>query len=230
MRRRPKYCHESAYDYFELAMRAPESMDKLLAGALGIALHFYPHQSPVVSIEAIEELAKSVRQRVRHDSPQALLAQLHEVLFEESGFCGDEQEYYNVDNSLIPRVLETRRGLPIALTLIYKSVGERVGLCIDGINSPGHFLARVHLGTESMLIDPFHRGRVVTELEAIALIERIVQQTKLPEEDWFPVCDERQWLQRMLNNLRSLLIHTGHSSHVAAMRELHAVLNEETSE
>jgi regulator of sirC expression with transglutaminase-like and TPR domain len=199
----------------------------LIGGALGIALHFLPHQSPVVSLEAIDEIASTVRRRVRNPTPDALLAQMHQVLFDEMGFRGNEEDYFHVDNSLIPRVLETRRGLPITLCLIYKAVGESIGLKIDGVNSPAHFLVRVDLGIESMLIDPFHMGRMLTATEAIHMIERYAAQRKHPDDEWFPRCDELQWLQRILNNLRSQLIHRGDSNHVAAMRELLALLNED---
>jgi regulator of sirC expression with transglutaminase-like and TPR domain len=152
---------------------------------------------------------------------------MHQVLFDEMGFRGNEEDYFHVDNSLIPRVLETRRGLPITLCLIYKAVGESIGLKIEGVNSPTHFLVRVDLGRESMLIDPFHMGRMLTETEAIHMIERYAAQRKHPDDAWFPRCDEFQWLQRILNNLRSQLIHRGDSNHVAAMRELLALLNDD---
>lgn len=226
MRRRPKYCQESAYDFFELALRASEPRQRLIAGALGISLHFLPHLSPVVSLEAISEIASTVRQRVRNPTPDALLAQLHQVLFEEMGFRGNEEDYFHIDNSLVPRVLETRRGLPITLSLIYKAVGESIGLRIEGVNSPSHFLVRVDLGRESMLIDPFHMGRMLTATEAVSMIERYAAQRKHPDDEWFPRCDELQWLQRILNNLRSQLIHRGDSNQVAAMRELLALLND----
>lgn len=227
MRRRPKYCQESAYDFFELSIRAADPSQRLIAGALGISLHFLPYQSPAVSVDAIGEIARTVRQRVRNPTPDALLAQLHQVLFEEMGFRGNEEDYFHVDNSLLPRVLETRRGLPITLCLVYTAVGESIGLRIEGVNSPSHFLVRVDLGRESMLIDPFHMGRMVTASEAISMIERYSAQRKHPDDEWFPKCDEFHWLQRILNNLRSQLIHRGDSNHVAAMRELLALLNDD---
>jgi regulator of sirC expression with transglutaminase-like and TPR domain len=177
-------------------------------------------------VGAIQELVATIQRRVRNPTPEALIAQLHEVLFEELGFCGNEQSYYDLNNSLIPRVIETRRGIPITLTLLYKVVGNQLGLRIEGVNSPGHFLARVHLQNDTMLVDPFQRGRVLSPVEAVGLIERVVQQPWQEDEDWFPTCDSKQWLHRILNNLRSILIHAGNYHDVAAMRELQSVLNE----
>jgi regulator of sirC expression with transglutaminase-like and TPR domain len=225
-RRQPKYCDQKAFDLFCDCLEGEKSDEQLFASAVAISLHFLPHQSLAESMESIHELAATVRGRVRNPTPEALVTQLHEVLFEEIGFGGDESDYYNVDNSLIPRVLETHRGIPITLCLIYKTVGALVDLSIEGVNSPGHFLARVHVGSDTMLVDPFHRGRVLSAVEGVSLIERVVQQPWQRDEDWFPVCDTRAWLHRILNNLRSLLIHAGRYRDVAAMRELQSVLNE----
>ena len=63
----------------------------------------------------------------------AVLAHLHEVLFDEEGFAGNVDDYYNVANSYLPVVLETRRGIPISLTLLYKLVAERLGLPVQGV-------------------------------------------------------------------------------------------------
>ena len=65
------------------------------------------------------------------------------VLFEEEGFAGNLERYYNALNSYLPVVLNARRGLPIVLGLIYKAVGESAGLLVEGINAPGHFLVRI---------------------------------------------------------------------------------------
>ena len=73
------------------------------------------------------------------------------------GFRGNAEDYYNQDNTLIPRVMATRLGIPISLTLLYMCIGARCGLRVEGINFPGHFLAR----HDGVLFDPFERGRII---------------------------------------------------------------------
>ena len=105
--------------------------------------------------ERLEVLAERVRAGARSGRPLAVLAHLHDVLFDRERFCGDTQNYYSPLNSYLPVVLENRRGLPIILAVIYKAVAERVGLRVEGINSPGHFLARVFVDGKWIIIDPF---------------------------------------------------------------------------
>ena len=71
------------------------------------------------------------RSRVRGQQPQAMLAHLHALLFEEEGFSGNVDDYYNTANNLIPIVLKTRRGLPITLSLVYKNVAGRLGIPVS---------------------------------------------------------------------------------------------------
>jgi regulator of sirC expression with transglutaminase-like and TPR domain len=197
----------------------------LLTASVAISMHFMPNQSPRPSIESVMDIASAVRKRVQHGAPEALIARLHEVMFDELGFIGNDAEYYKVENSLIPHVLQTRRGIPITLSLIYCTVGRLVGLHAEGVNSPGHFLVRVHLAGDTMLVDPFHAGKLLSPVEAVGLIERVLQQPWEEDEDWFPVCQPSQWLGRILANLRSTLIHAGSYRDVAAMRELQSILN-----
>jgi len=87
------------------------------------------------------------------------------------GFRGNTEDYYNQDNTLLPRVIATRLGIPITLTLLYMLVGQRCGLRVEGINFPGHFLAR----HDGVLFDPFQRGRMI----GIAECRQILAPQKL---------------------------------------------------
>jgi regulator of sirC expression with transglutaminase-like and TPR domain len=77
------------------------------------------------------------------------------------GFHGNTEDYYNPDNTLLPRVIATRLGIPITLTLLYMIIGRRCGLRIEGINFPGHFLGR----HDGVLFDAFERGRIIGTAE-----------------------------------------------------------------
>ena len=89
----------------------------LLNGAIAISMHEMDDVDPSAVEATIQGYADTVRSRVRGRQPQALLAHLHDVLFEEEGFRGNTQDYYASGNSYVPAVLETKRGLPITLSL-----------------------------------------------------------------------------------------------------------------
>jgi regulator of sirC expression with transglutaminase-like and TPR domain len=83
--------------------------------------------------------------------------ELRRHLFATEGFRGDEDNYYDADNSFLDRVISRRCGIPITLAVVTMEVGRRVGIAVDGIGMPGHFL--VHHG--GIICDPFHGGRVL---------------------------------------------------------------------
>src|SRR5689334_9082162 len=151
----PQCCAPDAFNLLARQVGAIESPDALVHGATAIAMHQMDNIDPAEVDATIQRLADTVRSRVRGSQPQALLAHLHDVLFEEEKFIGNTSDYYNTSNSYLPEVLRTKRGLPIALSLVYKIVAERLGLRAWGVGLPGHFLCGIELGGATMLIDPF---------------------------------------------------------------------------
>lgn len=119
---------------------------------------------------------------------------LAEFLSSELGFRGNSENYYSERNSLMPRVIETRGGLPITLTMLYMMVGSRAAMKIDGINLPGHFIAR----HGEIFFDPFHRGRILSRFDMEEILSR--QGLKLTNSHLQPATP-RQFLIRILANL-----------------------------
>lgn len=89
------------------------------------------------------------------------VGRLNQRLFEEVGLKGDPDNYDDPRNSFLDRVIERRLGLPILLSAVYMEVARRVGLAVEGIGFPGHFLVAPVGGTEGLFVDPFHGGRAL---------------------------------------------------------------------
>jgi regulator of sirC expression with transglutaminase-like and TPR domain len=221
---KPMYCRPGAYALFRSQMRCIESLDGLLTAANAVAMHELPDIDPARVNELIDGYARQVRSRVRSSSIQAKLAHLHDVLFEEAGFVGNSDDYYNPHNSYIPSVLESKRGLPITLSMIYKVVAERVGLRVEGINAPLHFMAGVLMEDKLMLVDPFFGGRVVSRDEAFDRIEQASGRVVARVDELLPRATHRQWMARLLQNLMSIFEHTQQHQHRNAILELRGVL------
>lgn len=119
---------------------------------------------------------------------------LSQFLSEELEFRGNSDNYYCERNSLLPRVIETRSGIPITLTLLYMMVGSRAAMKIEGINLPGHFIAR----HGEVFFDPFHRGRILARRDVEGILLR--QGLELKDCHLQPAT-HRQMLVRMLANL-----------------------------
>jgi regulator of sirC expression with transglutaminase-like and TPR domain len=145
---------------------------------------------------------------------------MHAVLFEEEGFAGNMDRYYNALNSYVPAVLNTRRGLPILLSLIYKVVGQWAGLTVEGVNAPGHFMVRVRCDNAWMIVDPFFGGQMLTSDEAFDRLDRVAGRPLPRTDEMLATPTHKEWLVRILGNLRQLFATEGRRDDLAAMTEL----------
>jgi regulator of sirC expression with transglutaminase-like and TPR domain len=220
MEQMPVHCRACAYELFARALEVLDSDDGLVTAACAVSMHELDDVSPPLVGQMLASLADEVRCRVKGAQPDALLAHLHEVLFEEHGFKGNIDDYYSPVNSYLPEVLVTKRGIPITLSLIYYIVARRIGLSAWGINAPGHFLIGVQVNGASMIIDPFAGGRMMTREEAIARIEEQAGQPVPEGVDVLSVASHHRWIARMLKNLEAIFAHTNRQRDVAAVREL----------
>ncbi|MGA7880636.1 MAG: transglutaminase-like domain-containing protein [Terrimicrobiaceae bacterium] len=119
---------------------------------------------------------------------------LAEFMADELCFRGNTDDYYSERNSLLPHVIETRMGIPISLSILYRMVAGRAGMKVDGINLPGHFIAR----HGEVLFDPFHKGRILAKADC----EEILSRQNLKLRAWhLEPATPRQILLRVLANL-----------------------------
>jgi regulator of sirC expression with transglutaminase-like and TPR domain len=225
MHQEPSMCRPHAYYFFARQLPVLETSDGLLNAAIAIAMHELPGVEPALVRNQLSAMAQRVRRRVRGRQPQALLAHLHDVLFEEEGYVGNSQDYYSSLNSYIPSVLESRRGIPITLCLLYKVVAEMAGMTVEGVNSPGHFLARVSMPDGWMIVDPYFRGGVLTESEAYERIEFATSRpvSRLPR--YLKTATHAVWISRMLLNLQHVFASSECQGDLAAMSELQSLLD-----
>jgi regulator of sirC expression with transglutaminase-like and TPR domain len=231
----PAYCRPLAYAAFAAEMPHVQSSCGLVRAACAIALHERPATNVREAEAILDNLAEVVRSRVHSPSVEAKLAHLHDVLFDLVGLRGNADDYYNPANSYVPEVLRTKLGLPITLSLIYKCVGEGVGLTIHGINAPGHFLTAVECPTRGttdcgraatnlMYVDPFYGGGLLTEADAFERIAETTGRDSPRTPELLSPATNRQWLERMLANLQAVFATLGRERDLLAMQELHAVL------
>ncbi len=220
----PLCCSSRAFDLLSRQLPVISSPDALLQGAVAISLHQMDNIDPAAVDSTLQSYADTVRSRVRGSQPQALVAHLHEFLFEEQGFGGNTDDYYSTLNSYLPAVLETKRGLPITLSLIYKMVAERLGLRAWGVGLPGHFLVGLEVGEEFTLVDPFSGGRYLTNDEAHARMQEMFGQEAEWSDELLRPASNRHWLTRMLQNLLNVFGSGSHYADVAAVLEMEMLL------
>lgn len=132
--------------------------------------------------------------------PDALSQAIDHELFTVLGYHGNSARYKEPENSYLDRVVASRTGIPITLSLVYMEIASRVGLRCDGIGYPGHFIVRCGDPAEPIYVDPFQQGARLDREELLANLRSYDLQGATPES-FLSAVTRRQILQRMLNNL-----------------------------
>ncbi len=204
------------YHTFEELITREDATINIARVALLIATIEYSNFDIEQYLAKLDELARRVRVMLgllpmampEDIAPLTIIDAINKVLFEEEQFRGNEDDYYNPDNSFFNKVLDTHVGIPISLSLLYIEIGKRVGLNVEGIGLPFHFVVRCVLPTEILYIDPFERGLLLNEQDCRERIRRMShgRMTRLPHHLFEPV-KPRQLLVRMLGNLKNIYLH-----------------------
>lgn len=162
-----------------------------------------------------ELVARAAALAPRALDPGAQAALLAHVLYEEAGYEGDRERYDHPDNANLIRVIERRRGLPVALGLLYIHLGNALGWPVDGLALPGHFVVRVGPESGGIVIDPFNGGAALEPPALTALVRRALGADAVLAPAHLARVSRRDVLLRLLNNLRSRAASEGRQPRVA---------------
>jgi len=200
-------------DAFAELMRQEDARIDLAHGCLMIAQDAYPQLQVERYLGDIERLALRLRSRTpQAASPEERIAALNEFLFGELSFRGNTEAYYDPRNSYLNDVMDRKIGIPISLSVLYMAVGRRVGLPLEGISFPGHFLVRLRLRGGMLVLDPFAGGAAQSAPELRERLQRVipagalenVPAGELPLDQFLEPATNRQILARVLRNLKAI--------------------------
>lgn len=190
---------------FARLVSRPESAIDLAEAALLIAKEEYPGLEVDHYLSHLDAMAAEVRARIGCvEDPHRLIASLSNYLFQEQGFHGNTDDYYDPRNSFLNDVLDRRTGIPITLSTVYIELGRRLGVRLVGVGMPGHFLVKYAGPDEEIVIDPFHQGTIVSPAECQRILDRIYDGKLAFDPHFLATLGTRQILARMLNNLKAI--------------------------
>ncbi len=141
------------------------------------------------------------------DSTPAQLRCLNRFVFDELGFSGDDQDYYDPRNSYLNDVLDRRMGNPISLAVVQIELAQRLGVPLEGVSFPGHFLVRLPLEEGIVVLDPFQKGRSLDAAELRRRARSHLDTHDIDDQDLARMLEpasHRAILTRMLRNLKSV--------------------------
>jgi len=131
------------------------------------------------------------------------LVVFNQFLFEELGFRGNEDNYYDPDNNYINRIIDRRTGNPLGLCLIYLAISRRLRLPIAGIGMPGHFVCRYQSPVTEVYIDVFNQGRLLSKAECV---KHLVQSGHGYVDGYLTPVSPRRTLLRLCMNLQQTYV------------------------
>jgi len=199
--------HRLAADFASL-LEADDDHILLAEAALTIARSEYPGLAFAPYLATLNDLAARVQSRLPHVAEtRDVIAALNTVLFDEEGFSGNCDDYYDPRNSFLNDVLERKTGIPITLALVYLEVARRVGFPLFGVGMPGHFLLKHYDqdGRETF-IDAFNSGRIMTADDCQRRLDEIYAGQMALQPHFLMSMTRRQILTRMLNNLKGIYL------------------------
>jgi regulator of sirC expression with transglutaminase-like and TPR domain len=199
----------TALQYFASLVAEDEGF-ALLEAAVAVAQDEYPRLDPQGVLSQVDALAERLKRRVPADAVVLQkLRFLNRYFFQDLGFAGNVNNYYDPRNSYLHEVLALRRGIPITLALIYTELATQIGLSARGVSFPGHFLVKLRAGKGEVIIDPVS-GQSLSRAE---LEERLVPYRRthgltgdfeVPLGLFLQAATPRDIIARLLRNLKEI--------------------------
>lgn len=208
-------------------LRRPEGQISLAEAALWIAAMEYPQLDREAYIERLDALAAPLPERLAGETnPLRVIEVINHRLFEEAGYRGNSEDYYDPRNSYLNDVMDRRHGIPIMLSTVYLEVAARLHLPLAGVGMPGHYLVRHRYF--DLFIDPFEKGQVLTIEQCQERMHKALGHELPFERELLEPAPKLRTVMRMLNNLRNVYAGTRQFTRALRIVELALALNPET--
>jgi len=194
---------------FRRMLDRPEEEIDLAEAALLIAKNAYRDLDVPGYLARIGELAGKLSAQLPEDGTESSrIVALNRFLFEDQGFAPSVENYYDPRNSFLNEVLERRVGIPLSLSILYIEVGRRIGLPLQGVSFPGHFLVKCTLNEGVVIIDPYCGGITLSlqDLQQRLRETRGGEVSRAIVAAMLVAANKREILARMLRNLKGIYL------------------------
>jgi regulator of sirC expression with transglutaminase-like and TPR domain len=193
--------------HFLAEVSQPDEEINLARAAFLVAREEYPQLPEERYLGHLDLLAEEARDRLDDETAHLLVLQeLLDFLYNRHGFRGNREAYYDPRNSFLNDVLDRKLGIPLTLGIVVLEAGWRLGLPLEGVNFPGHFLVRFKGDAMDLLIDPYDQGALRFQDEAQELLDRVYGGMIRLQDSFLKPASKREMLVRLLMNLKSLYL------------------------
>ncbi len=200
---------------FYQEVRQPDEQITLERAALYIAQEEYPDLDVDEYLNALDTMADDIREQLPIESyPLKILKTINHYLYENLGFVGNTEDYYDPRNSFLNDVIDRRTGIPITLSLVYLAIAQRLDFPMVGIGMPGHFLIRPIQEDMDIFVDAFDQGEIMFLQDCQDRLNRMSGQSVEMQPQFLAAVTPRQFLARMLTNLKATYLNRGEMEQV----------------
>ncbi len=200
--------YEIAWQNFELEINQADQDINLAKAALYFSQAEYPYLDVEAYLNKLEQIAYNIAPKLPSPRyPLKVIQVINNYLYQELGFRGNNENYYDPRNSFLNQVIDHRLGIPISLAVVYLDIAQRLNFPMVGIGMPGHFIIRPDFQDAEIFVDVFNQGEILFPQDCEAKLQQIyLQPVKLQPQFLNPV-SKRQIILRMLTNLKQIYLH-----------------------
>ncbi|MEH2205140.1 MAG: SirB1 family protein [Nostoc sp.] len=197
----------SARQYFYQEIQQSDERIDLAKAALYIAQEEYPNLDAEEYLNALDTMSWELQERLPDSRyPLRIVQSINQYIYEELNFSGNKIDYYDPRNSFFNDVIDRRLGIPITLALLYLEVSRRIDFPMVGIGMPGHFLIRPDIPDIEIFVDAFNGGEIIFAQDCEERLSQLYQQPVTLKPEFLAVVSNRQFLARMLTNLKFIYL------------------------
>lgn len=208
--------NDSVESYLDVLPEVKDHEIDLGLAALSIAARNHPKRSMDRYINHIEQIKQKTGERHKElidagaeDTAGTRLAALKHIICDECGYDGNRENYENIDNADLVEVIDKRKGLPVALSILYICAAEDQGWDVQGLNFPAHFLLRIEYDGERLIFDPFNACQVMQAPHLRELLKSVAGEDAELSSTFYEPISKRDLLIRLQNNIKLRLIEYG---------------------
>ena len=190
-----------------LAQLAKDDNLELAHAALLMAAYLDETVDPAVYLNRLSGMGAAGRPLVEAEvEVGGQIESLNRYFFQELGFHGNENDYYNPDNSFLNKVLDQRSGIPISLSVLYLELGWQFGLPLYGVGMPLHFIVGCRINDQPHFIDVFNQGNWLSEADCLDICQLPLSDLEPFRREHLQPVSKKAILFRMLLNLKQIYI------------------------
>ena len=205
----------------------PDPKVDLVEASLVIALEDQPALAIDGYLSRVNEWSSAVQQRLEGSRDvERIVEAINRLLYDEEGFRGEDEDYYDPRSALVSELLDTHAGLPITLSILYIEMSRRIGMEASGIALPGRFLVKFSGAFGQIIVDPFDGGRVLSTVEMQILLDGVYGGGVKLREHHLRSFTAKEILARELAHLKSAYLAQHDLARAAASSDRLLILDE----